>query len=246
MNERVVLLIGSTSTVGQALAAFYAKSGAEILLAGRDSLGQAALAADLRIRYGVIVRESKFSLDGPSSIDELIALYDNHRPHTIFFLMGWPGTSIQDLLDPNTVRQMTDVNYAGVASVIGAFMNCASFARGTRLVLIGSVAGDRGRAANPLYCAAKGALNIYAQGIRQLLYRQGVSVTLVKLGYVDSRLSYGLTPTLLTLSPEEAARRIHNASEMRKNIVYVPKWWGCIMFALRIIPEPIWKRLAHF
>ena len=59
--------------------------------------------------------------------------------------------------------------------------------------MITSVAGDRGRPRNYTYGAAKGALNIYLQGLRTRLYASGVTVTTIKLGPVDTPMTTGTT-----------------------------------------------------
>ena len=58
-----------------------------------------------------------------------------------------------------------------------------------QIVGIGSVAGDRGRATNDAYGAAKGALEIFLSGLRQRLSRRGVKVLLAKPGFVDTPMT---------------------------------------------------------
>ena len=57
------------------------------------------------------------------------------------------------------------------------------------LVAIGSVAGDRGRATNYAYGAAKGALEIFLSGLRQRLSRREVKVLLIKPGFFDTPMT---------------------------------------------------------
>lgn len=52
------------------------------------------------------------------------------------------------------------------------------------LVVISSVAGDRGWQSNYVYGTSKGALNVFLQGLRTRLARSGVSVVTVKPGFV--------------------------------------------------------------
>jgi len=64
--------------------------------------------------------------------------------------------------------------------------------------------------------ASKAALNTYCQGLRALLAPNGVVLLTVKLGYMDTRLAYGLAPracgTASFLSPPEIGRGCHYAS----------------------------------
>ena len=57
------------------------------------------------------------------------------------------------------------------------------------LLVIGSVAGDRGRASNYIYGAAKGGLGILVQGIAHRLASTGARAVLIKPGFVDTPMT---------------------------------------------------------
>jgi len=58
--------------------------------------------------------------------------------------------------------------------------------------VISSVAGDRGRQSNYVYETAKGAVSIFAQGLRNRLARAGVKVVTIKPGAVDTPMTAAL------------------------------------------------------
>jgi decaprenylphospho-beta-D-erythro-pentofuranosid-2-ulose 2-reductase len=246
MTANLVLILGSTAALGQALAEEYAKTGCPLMLAARDLAAQREIAADLRLRYAMEIHEFFYDANDATSyhvlIDSIVAV---GVPRRLFFVVGAIGEA-DDLYSAQAVESLTRVNYLGMASLMAEFLPLLSGAPGTRVTFIGSVAGDRGRAVNPLYCAAKSALDTYAQGIRQLLQPQGVGVCLVRLGYVDSRLSYGRVPRALTLTPARAATLVKRACESNRSIVYIPWWWSIIMAGIKMIPEVVWKRLPPF
>jgi len=246
-EPNAVLIIGSTSSVGQSLAAEYGRRGWRLILASRDRDFQAEEAADLRIRYVVEVEEYSYNAEDPFSAKSLAnALRTRMFPKKVFILIGDPGNPEQDLNDAIAAIRVTQVNYVGATALVAEMLVQIEEHRGTQIILIGSIAGIRGRASNPLYCAAKAALEVFAQGLRQRLYRRGVGVLLVRLGYVDSRMSYGLTAPFLTLSPGKAARQIIHAAEAGRDVVFIPNWWLPAMLTLRLIPEWLWKRLPPF
>jgi short-subunit dehydrogenase len=246
MTANLVLIIGSTAALGQALAEEYAKTGCPLMLAARDLAAQREVAADLRLRYAIEIHEFFYDANDATCyralIDSIVAV---GIPRHLFFVVGAIGAS-RDLYSAQAVESLTRVNYLGAASLMAEFLPILIGAAGTRVTFIGSVAGDRGRAVNPLYCAAKSALDTYAQGIRQLLQPQRVGVCLVRLGYVDSRLSYGRTPRALTLTPSRAAALVKRACENNRSIVYIPWWWSIVMAGIKMIPELVWKRLSPF
>jgi len=92
----------------------------------------------------------------------------------------------------------------------------------------------------------KAALDVYSQGLRQWLHRQGVQVCFVRLGYVDSRLSYGRTPPALTRVRPIAARRSSGRVTRAEHCLCAPVGGPIVMAVLRAVPESVWKRLPHF
>ena len=108
---------------------------------------------------------------------------------------------------------------------------------------ISSIAGDRGRKGNPVYCTTKAAMNTYLEALRNRLSEVGVHVLTVKPGMVDSPMTDHMDKGLLFSPPEAIARGIHRAMRRRKDVVYVPGYWRWIMGLITHIPETIFKRL---
>ena len=111
------------------------------------------------------------------------------------------------------------------------------------IVVVSSVAGDRGRQSNYHYGAAKGALSLYTQGLRNRLFKAGVTVLTVKPGFVDTAMTWGLPGLFLVASPRRVARDITRALRRRRSVIYTPGFWRGIMFMIRSIPEPVFKRM---
>jgi decaprenylphospho-beta-D-erythro-pentofuranosid-2-ulose 2-reductase len=112
------------------------------------------------------------------------------------------------------------------------------------IAVVGSVAGDRGRASNYLYGAAKAAIHAFASGLRAQLFRQGVNVMTIKPGFVATQMTAHLNlPARLIADPNVVAARIVGAVERRRSVVYVPGFWWLIMAIIRVLPEAVFKRL---
>lgn len=118
----------------------------------------------------------------------------------------------------------------------------ASSGRGT-LAVISSVAGDRGRKSNYVYGASKGGLNIFLDGVRNRIDRLGVQVLTVKPGFVATPMTEHIPHGPLFAQPAAVGKGILRAIENGSDIVYVPGFWALIMFVIRSIPEPIFKKL---
>jgi short-subunit dehydrogenase len=107
------------------------------------------------------------------------------------------------------------------------------------IAIISSVAGDRGRQSNYVYGSAKGMLNIFTSGLRQRLYKSGVSVLTVKPGFVDTPMTANFKKGFLWSSPSLIAKLIVAGSEKANTEIYAPKYWWLIMFVIKIIPTNI-------
>mgnify|MGYP002400030516 CR=1 FL=1 len=237
------LVVGGTSGLGRALAGQYAALGWRVVLAGRRPDRVAAVAADLRLRHRAEVREVVFDATDPAAparaAPEILA---GGAPDVAVFALGDNGAP-EAQLDPAEIARVHATNFGGAAALLAGLLPALRARRGASIAFLSSVAGDRGRRGNLVHGSAKAALDAYAQGLRALLHPEGISVTTVKLGWVDTRRAYGLAPPRLALGPERAARAVRRAVRRRRDVVYVPWPWRVAMLLLRAIPEPIFKRL---
>jgi short-subunit dehydrogenase len=117
--------------------------------------------------------------------------------------------------------------------------------RGSGTIIgISSVAGERGRASNYVYGAAKAGFTAFLSGLRNRLAAKGVRVITVKPGFVATRMTEGMKlPPRLTAQPEEVAAAILAATSRRFDVTYVRPIWWLIMAIIRLIPEPVFKKL---
>ncbi|MEI3477987.1 MAG: SDR family NAD(P)-dependent oxidoreductase [Bilophila sp.] len=105
------------------------------------------------------------------------------------------------------------------------------------------MAGDRGRASNYVYGAAKAGFTAYLAGLRARLWRRGVHVLTVKPGYVATRTIEGRRlPRWLVASPERVGRDICRAALSRRDGADTPGWWRPVLAAYRALPECLAKR----
>ncbi len=129
-----------------------------------------------------------------------------------------------------------------VALLIPLANHLESAGRGT-IGVMSSVAGERGRPRNYTYGAAKGALNVYLQGLRTRLRRQrrpGAHVEARPRRHADDRRP-----------PQDAGvrararrrRRDRDADRRGRGEAYLPWFWRPIMSVVRHAPEPALRRI---
>jgi NAD(P)-dependent dehydrogenase (short-subunit alcohol dehydrogenase family) len=111
------------------------------------------------------------------------------------------------------------------------------------LLVIGSVAGDRGRASNYVYGASKAGLAVLVQGIAHRLASSGARAVLIKPGFVDTPMTASVVrKSPLRARPETVARIIVASADCGGPVVYAPSFWRGIMFVVGNIPATIFHK----
>ncbi|MBI3453348.1 MAG: SDR family NAD(P)-dependent oxidoreductase [Rhodospirillales bacterium] len=240
------LVLGASSAIARAFARLAAAEGADVLLAGRDRADLDAAAADIALRSGrraSILDFDAADLAAHAAFVERARAAAGDTMLNLFLAFGFMPAQTEIDADPALLHQAIAANYAGAVGVLHAAAPIFEAQKGGRLVILGSVAGDRGRLKNYVYGSAKAGLAAYAQGLRARLYRSGASITAVKPGFVDTAMTFGLPGMFLVASPESVARACLAAARAGKDEIYVPFFWRAIMAIIRNIPERLFKRL---
>jgi decaprenylphospho-beta-D-erythro-pentofuranosid-2-ulose 2-reductase len=238
-----LLILGACSDIAQAVARKYASENYDLVLAARNIQRLETLKKDLQIRYQVQIELKEFDvLDSASHC----AFYQsvNKDLTGVISVIGYLGN--QDLAGESVKEHqlITDTNYTQLA----AFLNLVALdfeeKKSGFIIGVSSVAGDRGRASNYHYGAAKAAFSSYLSGLRNRLFKSNVHVMTVKPGFVDTQMTKGMDlPAKLTASPQQVAKEIFNAQVKRKNVIYTRWYWRWIMLVIKLIPEFVFKRL---
>lgn len=238
-----VLILGATSEVAVALAYQLAARSSNLILAARNVERLQAQQADIKIRYNVQVSLKEF--DAAAS-DTHAAFYTqlDPKPDSVICVFGYLGNHTQAVSDWDECARILAVNYVGAVSVLNAV--AADFETKKQGVIVGisSVAGDRGRQSNYLYGSAKAGFSAYLSGLRNRMFKSGVSVVTVKPGFINTKMLQGMkTPAPLTAQPAQVAAKVIKAMNKQQNVVYVLPVWRWVMLIIKNIPEFVFKRL---
>jgi len=240
------LVIGASSGIGEAVARRLADGGAAVALVARrrDELERITAAinagsdgnpASFRVHD---VRETA----GVPELFQAIAR-DLGGLDLVVYAAGVMHPVAFDEFDAGKDLDMIDVNLRGaVAWLDPAAERFSRLGRGT-IVGIGSVAGDRGRSGNPVYCTSKAGLHAYLEAIRNRVARDGVRVVTVKPGFVDTAMTRGAEGLFWLISADRAAEIILRGAERGATVAYVPARWRWVMLVIRSIPSMLFRRL---
>jgi len=240
------LVLGASSAIARAFARVAAAEGGDVILAGRDRDDLDKSAADVALRSGrraVVVDFDALDYGSHAALIER-ARAEAGGTLNIFLAFGTMPSQPEIDAEPTLAFRTIESNYVGAVSVLQAAAPMLEAQKGGAVVVLGSVAGDRGRIKNYVYGSAKAGLSAYLQGLRARLFRSGVSVTTVKPGFVDTAMTFGLPGMFLVASPEAVARACLAAARKGREEIYVPFFWWGIMTIIRNIPERIFKRLS--
>jgi decaprenylphospho-beta-D-erythro-pentofuranosid-2-ulose 2-reductase len=103
--------------------------------------------------------------------------------------------------------------------------------------------GERARRSNFVYGSTKAGMDAFYTGLTEALRPHGVTVTVVRPGFVRTRMTEGMRPTPLATSPEAVAAITVDAVRRRREQVWAPAPWRLVMSVLRHLPRPVFRRL---
>lgn len=236
-----MLVFGATSAIAQEVARLYAARGDRLHLVGRNS-EKLTRAAERCEGAEVTTQVADFALleDNERVVRDALAALG--RCDLAVIAHGELTDQQQTERDFAAAEASLRTNLLSVVSLVVPLANHFEAARAGHLAVITSVAGDRGRPRNYTYGSAKGALNLYLQGVRSRLY-PAVHVTALKLGPVDTPMTTDHPKNALFATSEGAARGIVRALDRRAAEAYVPWYWAWIMPVVKHTPEALFQKL---
>lgn len=246
-RQRIVI-VGATSAMAEHCARLWLQQqvAADLLLLGRDQERLQRVAADLAVRSPQSTVEVQIAdfMDASAIGAKVQVLCADRVPDLVLIAHG--SLPQQDVCqnDLGELRRALDVN--GISPVLFAEAFAARMhqaGRGT-LVVIGSVAGDRGRKSNYVYGAAKGLVTRYVQGLQHRFAGSGVRVVLVKPGPTATPMTAHLADEGPALAPvEDVAKAIVDGVAKGRAVIYAPGKWWLIMMVIRHLPKFVFNRL---
>ena len=146
--------------------------------------------------------------------------------------------------DPVGAALLVNVNFAGVVS---AGLAAAARLRGQghgRLLVISSVAGIRPRATNYLYGSTKAGVDAFGRGLSDDLEGSGVRVSVLRPGFVRSRMTEGMEEQPFTVDPDEVAEAAVTGMLKDHRVIWAPAALQGVFGVMSVLPGPIWRRLS--
>lgn len=165
----------------------------------------------------------------------------------LFCSVGYLGDQKKAEQDMGECELIMQANFNGLLPMLTATAQFFKQQRSGSIMVVSSVAGERGRCSNYCYGSSKAAMTAFLSGMRCSLLPYNVHVMTIKPGYVATRMvAHKKLPPYITASTQRVAKDIVKGFKRRSSVVYTMWLWRYIMAVVRLIPEFIFKRLNMF
>jgi decaprenylphospho-beta-D-erythro-pentofuranosid-2-ulose 2-reductase len=244
-NPQSVLVLGGTSEIGLAIVRRFAAGtpGLRVVLAARPSSRLSDAVAELE-EIGCTVETIAFSATDTDSHSEVVAkAFAGGDVDVAVVAFGVLGDAEQAWRSVPAAVELATVNYTAAVSCGVALASRLRAQGHGAIVALSSVAGERVRRSNFVYGSSKAGMDGFYLGLGEALRPDGVLVTVVRPGFVKTRMTAGMSPAPLSVTAAEVADVVADAVRNRRELVWAPAALRAVLSVLRHVPRPIFRRL---
>ncbi|MDP7724455.1 SDR family NAD(P)-dependent oxidoreductase [Mycobacterium sp. TY814] len=245
-REGPLVIFGGRSEIGIELARRLAPA-STVVLAARNADQLEHQKAALLAAGAEAVHTREFNADDVSSHGPLVdAIIAEHGPiGTAVLAFGILGDQTRAERDAAHAVAIVHTDYVAQVSLLTHLASAMRAARRGSLVVFSSVAGVRVRRANYVYGSAKAGLDGFASGLADALHGSGVHLLIARPGFVIGRMTDGMAPAPLSSTPDQVAAATARALAKGRRSVWIPWALRPMFFTLRLLPQPIWRRMPR-
>lgn len=247
-KEKVVIVTGATSGIGEACAYVFGKEGAKIVITGRNKEKLDLSSKQLKeqgIDVLAILANAASEADNRRIAEETLSKFGR-----IDILINNAGISMRALfqdLDLEVFRQVMDTNFWGTVYATKFCLPAILIAKGS-IIGISSINGFRGTPARTAYTASKFAMNGFFESLRTEVMKQGVHVMVAAPGFTASNIRnnaltangevQGGSPRdeAKMMSAQQVAEEILKATQKRKRDLILTSQGKLAVFLNKWIP----------
>ena len=228
IQEKVVLITGASSGIGEGCARLLAEKGARVVLGARRVERLEQLVEEIRAAGGQAIArrlDVTDAADVQAFVDAAKAEYG--RVDVLLNNAGVMPLSMIEALKLDEWNRMIDVNIRGVLHGIAAALPVMQAQRSGQIINVASIGAYRVSPTAAVYCATKYAVRAISDGLRQEVGGD-IRVTLVSPGVVESELADSISDEgardamrefrKVAISPAAIARAVAYAIEQPADV----------------------------
>jgi NADP-dependent 3-hydroxy acid dehydrogenase YdfG len=192
VKDKVVVITGASSGLGEAAARRLAQNGAKLVLGARRLDRLQALAKELSLGAGAAVQTDVAKYAEVKRLVER-AVQSHGRIDAIINNAGLMPLSPLERLKIDDWDRMIDVNIKGVLYGVAAALPHMKAQMSGHIINVSSVAGHKVRPGSTVYSATKSAVRVISEGLRQEVKPYNIRTTIISPGAVASELPDSIT-----------------------------------------------------
>lgn len=189
--QKTALITGATSGIGQATAKIFAEKGINLILCGRRKSRLDDIKKELEDK--VKITTLSFDVGNREAVFSAIESLSDQNKKDINILVNCAGNAhgLDTFLDSSIddFDSMIDSNVKGLLYVSKAVVPILVANKKGHIINISSIAGKETYPKGTVYCATKHAVEAISKGMRMDLLTQGIKVTNIAPGAVETEFS---------------------------------------------------------
>lgn len=192
LKNKIVLITGATSGIGEACAHAFAKLGANILLCARRRAKLKILSEQLQQNYGVLVHYFECDVRDHVQVNcQLASLPTDWKNISVLINNAGLAAGLDTIQDADVQdwEDMINTNVKGLLYITKAILPTMIDNNAGHIINIGSIAGHCVYSKGVVYCATKQAVKVLSEGLRMDLLGTRIRVSSVDPGAVETNFS---------------------------------------------------------
>ena len=218
--QKVVVITGASSGIGEATARLLAKNGAKVVLGARRTERLEALVKDIHADGG-IAEYLALDVTQRSQMEEIVqfTLSKFGRVDVLINNAGVMPLSTLDRLKVEEWDRMIDVNIKGVLYGIAAVLPIMKTQKSGQIINLSSIGGHAVYPTAAVYCATKFAVSAISEGLRQEVGGD-IRVTVISPGTTESELADSISDEAAKKGMQEFRRISIPATAIARSILF--------------------------
>ena len=238
-----IFITGASSGIGESMARFYARQGAQLGLVARRAEFLERIADELEPRPAVYALDVRDAVALKAAATDFMDRFG--VPDVVIANAGVSRGTLTEISDDLKVfQEVFDINVMGMVNTFHAFVEPMKQQKRGTLVGIASVAGFRGIPGGGAYSASKAAAIRYCESLRVELRGEGIAVVTICPGYIKTPMTaVNKFKMPFLIDADEAVVRFARAIEAKTSFTVVPWTMGIAARILRVLPNWLYDRV---
>ena len=220
-----------------------------VLIGGSSEIGMAIVTQlpENKSRQVILVdRTGDYALDVTDKVgrEQVVArIFDDGDLDLVIIAVGLLGNN-QELTTADNLVAAMEVNYVGTVHLLELIAERMKKQAHGQILAISSFAQVRPRPDNFRYGSTKAGLDFYARGLALSLEGTGVTLKILRPGFVRSKMTAGMDNAPFAITVQECGAYGVKALQSKKLITWAPSLLKYVAFIFKSLPPAIFSKIS--